>query len=260
MEFNEEDGIKLSEVAELIKEINKDTKEFREHCLESIVIPNIIIEKPESFTLSYVNGKYVVGIKPYCSFVLNEEGKVIQYHQNKDEADTKIAKQFLDKNYNTLNDILIHLNSNPPKYYVGYSDRKGYMSINFRQDNTFFSITDGTIEFNQPSTNTRIQYHVLKENIKSYIRGTIFELKKDDSSYDEVLSTIINIIIPKQILPDVIKTKLGMPEHMVKINSENDTNAIHKIEESKNNRMIEYYTKPGLPKKSINNELKGRMR
>lgn len=28
MEFNEEDGIKLSEAEELIKEINKDTKEF----------------------------------------------------------------------------------------------------------------------------------------------------------------------------------------------------------------------------------------
>lgn len=262
MKFNEEDAIKLSEVAELIKEINNDTQNFRRKCLESIEMPDVAIERPQSFTLSYVGGRYIVGIKPYCVFTLDENGKVKEYHQNENEADSDIAHQFLDKNYDTLNNILIHLQFNPPRYYVGYSDRKGYMSTDFREDDTVFRITDATIEFNQDSTNTMVKYKILEDRIIAEILGHKIEFNKSDNSYEEILSKITDTVISKEMLPDAIKTKLGMLIHSVKINNENVLKAIHQIEKNKNKDTrdrIYYSTKTVLPKKEgINNEGKGR--
>lgn len=208
MEFKKEDAIKLSEVAKLIIEINNDTENFRKQCLECVKMPEIKIEKPQSFTLSYINGKYIVGIKPYCTFTLDENENVKEYKQKGNDLDSQIAHQFLEKNYEFLRTILVYLQSLPPTYYVGYSDKKGYMSIDYNENDTLFRITNSTIEFNQQASNTRIQYNILEENIISCILGTNCIFKKDDNTYQEILSKILNNEIPKQILPEVIKTKI----------------------------------------------------
>lgn len=207
-EFKENDGIKISEIVNLLRKIAGDTESFKDNILKSIKSPSEFIKKPTAVALSYINGKYILALKPYGNYRLNAQGVIEAKPTKNEDGDPSIANKLLSKNYDILNSALLELTSKPPRYFVGYAHPGGYMNSIIEENGTTFRIWGCVIEFEQPGTNTRIQYRISERKIKATILGIDVEFEEDDENYKNVVVQILEIVIPKEKLPEIVKCNL----------------------------------------------------
>lgn len=215
--------ISLLEIIQLMKEVKDNTDNFITNLKSSLYLEKdgkLINPKFVHIRFFDIDEKYYTITIDGCPFKLDSNGVAIFYEMSFNKNKKEEGQSILNRNRDIITNALIHLHSNLPKYYVAFTNVKGYMSledavgeIQVYADCNRLSINSNN--FGQIST---INYIINDDNITigprnneiplnsiAEVLGDRIDVEKLNMLIDESLA---NIQVEIGKLPLVLKTQM----------------------------------------------------
>ena len=212
--------INLMEVIDLMKMVRKNTNIFINNLKESLYIEKDgKLINPKHVQIRYFNDYYLISIEGH-SFILNEDGKAKSNVIGDFKDFEKESDEILNRNREIIQNALIHLHSDPYKYYMALSNIKGLMFYEGTYSGMKYAIRadkiilySGNLDkikaINYYAENDKITIETRKKEISL---DTILKLSSNSidgkTAHEMIENFLSNIYIDKEVLPLVLKKQL----------------------------------------------------
>ena len=216
----EQNTISLSEIIQLMKEVKQNTDNFIEDLKSSLYLEkNGKLVNPKFIHIRFLDNSFYTLTIDGCPFRLDSNGVATFYLMSFNEDKEVEGQKILNRNSYVITNALKHLHSNSPKYFVVFTNVKGYM--NFED---VIGETQVRVNCNKVSVSSRnfaqltINYNIKDDNItlgseaNEISIDSIAEILGDkidvEKIYMEINEFLKNTLISTEKLPLVLKNQM----------------------------------------------------